>query len=391
MKTWKRIVTLCLAAVLLLNLTACAGTAGTTEPAAPHTSAPVPEFAPQPSETEPTQSDSAVPYTVTDILGRKIEIPAEVTKIVGLGSAPRFLTYAGAADRLVGLSELEKSADPGMPYAYVNAELFAKCAAVSSGGSGDTYYTEELVVLNPDLIFLNTSDAGAADELQAQVNIPVIALYARDFLDSNFTASLRLIGSVMGTEDHAETVISAVEGWIQDLDDRTKDISEEDKPSVYTGAVGFRGPHGFEGTYGAYPPFVAIHAKNVVDETGEDGAMLIDLEKVTVWDPDIIFLNPSNMYIVNEDYKTNAAFYDNLSAVRNGKLYSQVSFNYFSTNMELAIADAYYAATVIYPEQFRDVNFEEKAEEIFRVMIGSEYLSVLDEAGIGFGSVAIGE
>ena len=97
------------------------------------------------------------------------------------------------------------------------------------------------------------------------------------------------------------------------------------------------------------------------------------------------------MYLVNEDYATNKAFYDNLRAVQEGKLYSQVNFNYFSTNMELAIADAYYAGTIIYPEQFADVDFNAKAEEIFNTMIGMDYLKVLDDNGIGFGQMTIGE
>ena len=54
--------------------------------------------------------------TVTDILGRKVEIPAEVNKIIALSSAGRFIVYAGAAEKIVGLSELEMKGDPGMPF-----------------------------------------------------------------------------------------------------------------------------------------------------------------------------------------------------------------------------------------------------------------------------------
>lgn len=381
----KKAFSLLLALTLLLALAACGAAPATPAPAV--TEAPAEPPAPAAAEA-PTEK--AGPYTVTDILGREVAIPASVETVAALGSAGRFIVYAGAADKIAGLSDLEKSADPGMPFAYANKALFAECASVSSGGGKDTYYTEEIVMLDPDLIVLLTSDPAAADELAAQLQKSVLAVYARDFLDPNFTASLRLLGSVLGTEEHAETVAAAVEGWVADLDARTADIPEEDKPTVYTGGVGFRGPHGFEGTYGAYPPFVAIHANNVVDQTGEAGAMLIDLEKVTVWDPEIIFLNPSNMYIVNEDYGTNAAFYDSLSAVKNGRVYSQVTFNYFNTNMEIAIADAYYAGCILFPEQFADVDFNARAEEIFRAMVGMEYLSVLDENGIGFGEITIG-
>jgi len=119
--------------------------------------------------------------------------------------------------------------------------------------------------------------------------------------------------------------------------------------------------------------------------------MLIDREKITEWDPDIIFLNPSNMNLVNEDYKKNKNFYENLSAVKNGRIYSQVSYNYNWTNVEIAIADAYYAGCIIYPERFVDIDFNEKAEEIFKTMLGQTYLEVLDNAGIGFGPVIIGK
>jgi iron complex transport system substrate-binding protein len=59
--------------------------------------------------------------------------------------------------------------------------------------------------------------------------------------------------------------------------------------------------------------------------------------------------------------------------------------------MELAIADAYYAGIIVYPEQFAGVDFNQKAEEIFKTMVGMEYLKVLDDAGIGFGPIKIGQ
>ena len=96
------------------------------------------------------------------------------------------------------------------------------------------------------------------------------------------------------------------------------------------------------------------------------------------------------MYLVNEDYAVNATFYDNLRAVKEGKIYTMVSYNYYWSNQELAIIDAYYVGTVIYPEQFADVDFAAKADEIFNVMLGCSYLSVLEENGSGFGTLMIG-
>jgi len=375
----KKVLALLIAAVLILSLAGCGSNTANTNSAA--------------NTQNNSTNEVSVPQTrtITDVLGRKVEIPANVEKIVTLSSAGRFVVYAGAADKIVGLSELEMKGDPGMPFAYANHSIFEKCTAVSSGGSGDTFYDEQLAVLDADVIIILTSEAAKADEIQKQYEKPVVAVYANGFLDKQFLDSLKIIGDVAGTAEHADKVCKAIQGWIDDLSARTKDIPEDKKPAVYNGGMGFRGPHGFEGTSAKYPPFMAVNIKNVADETGEKGAFLVDLEKVTVWDPDIIFLNPSNMYLVNEDYAKNAAFYDNLRAVKEGKLYSQVSFNYFSTNMELAIADAYYAGIIVYPEQFTGVDFNQKAEEIFKTMVGMEYLKVLDDAGIGFGPIKIGQ
>lgn len=395
----KHVLAFLLAAVLLLSLlSGCTGSAKPETPATDTQEIPTeakpetpetPETSPE--ETPSEEAPSAGPRVVTDILGRQVELPDEITEVAALGSAARMMTYAGCAGKIVGLSDLEKTADVGTPFAYANREQFAQCASISSGGSGDTVYAEELVVLDPDIIFYFGADADTLDDLQNQVGIPVIGLYADNFYDSNFFATLRLIGQVMGNEAHVEEVVTAIQDWIEDLDARTRDIPDADKPTVYTGALGFRGAHGFEGTSGQFPPFVAVHANNVVDETGETGTLLIDLEKVTQWDPEYIFLNPSSMYLVNEDYATNTAFYENLSAVQNGNLYSMVSYNYYWSNQEIAIVDAYYVGTIIYPEQFADVDFESKAEEIFNVMLGTDYLSQLAEAGIGYGQLTIGE
>ena len=381
----KKSIPLLLAAVMLLGLLAGCG----AEPqAAKDMAAPVTEAA---ARETTAASEEAGTRTVTDMAGRQVEIPAEVTRIATLESTARVVTYAGAADRIVGLSDMEKEGAAGMPYAYVNHERFADLAGVQPGGPSGEYYDEALAALAPDLIFTIYGDMDALNTMQQKLGIPVIALAFQGVFSDSLYEAIQLVGEVMGTQEHADDVVDHMKAWQKDLNDRTKDIPDDQKPTVYAGAVSFRGGHGIEGTIANYPPFQAINAVNVVDETGEKGAVLIDKEKLVVWDPDILFLTPGNMHFVNDDYKLNPDLYNNLSAVKNGKVYSQVSYNYFYTNVELAIADAYYAGSVIYPEQFADVDFAAKAEEIFTVMLGQPYLEILEANGDFFGPITIGE
>lgn len=337
-----------------------------------------------------SSQDSSATRTVTDVYGRQVEIPAEIETAAAIGGAARIMTYCGCADKLIGVTDMDKEDAVPMPYSVVNANNFANLPSVGSGGANDTCYIEELVKLNPDVI-IGLTDEDTIKNVAEKTGIPVVGIYPESMFDESFYSAIELVGQVMGTEEHCAEVVDYIKGCQKDLDDRTKDIPDEDKPTVYAGAVSFRGAHGFEGTYANYPPFTAIHAINVVDETGEKSALLIDLEKVAVWDPDIIFLNPTNMNLVNEAYAKNEAFYNNLKAVKNGNVYTQISYNYNWTNMEIAIADAYYAGKIIYPQQFSDIDPVAKADEIFTVMLGQPYYDKLVAAGSSFGKITIGE
>lgn len=328
--------------------------------------------------------------TVTDLLGRTVPIPRQVKTVAAVNSAARLLVYAGAAPRLTGVTELDRQGYTGMPYSYVCKDFFETLTVIGSGGSNDLIYTENLVMLSPDVVFALTGDAARLDHLSRQTGLPFVGLSASGMFADDFIESLTLIGTVAGCREQAAKVCTALKEWRNDLSCRTQTAAGK-KPSVYMGGMGFRGPHGFDGTCADYPPFTVIGADNIADRTGYSGPFLMNPEEVAAADPDIIFLNPSNLYLIREDYRKNPAFYRHLSAVREGKIYSQVSYNYNSTNMEIAVADAYYAGFILYPEAFADIRFEEKAEEIFQTMLGCGYLPVLEAAGIGFGPLTLGE
>lgn len=374
----KKISSLLLAMVLILAL--FAGCSPESDPA----SSAAPSEAP-PASAEPTTR------TITDMADREVEIPVTINTVATLGATARILTYAGCADKIVGLTDLEKKGDAGMPYCYINADKFANLTSIASGGASSETYEEALATLKPDVIFTSYSDIEQVKTLQAKMGVPVISLSYKGIFSDSVYAALKLVGDIMGTQDRCAKLSETMKGWQKDLNDRTKDIADADKPTVYAGAVSFSGGHGIEGTYGKYPPFVAINAKNVVDETGEESAVIIDKEKIVVWDPDIIFLTPGNMHLVNEDYNTNPSFYTNLKAVKNGDVYSQINYNYYGCNIELAIADAYYAGMVVFPDKFTDIDFEKKADEIFTEMLGQPYMQVLKDNGNAFGKVTVGE
>lgn len=374
----RRLLATLLTLLTLLSLTAC-GSAG------------------QESDDVQTaaESDSTATRVVVDSFGREVEIPGEVKTIVCTGSgALRMICYLQCTDKLIGVEDTDKEYETSTlrDYAHVYYETFRDLPSIGKGGgTSNTAYVEELITLQPDVI-LSGYTQEALEDLQSATGIPCVSIRAQsiNFIDESFYTAMRVAADVLGAQDRCEEVLSYIDACKADLTDRTADIPEEEKPTCYTGAVTFSGAHGFTGTYSNFGPFMAIGARNVADEAGETGYFDADPEKIVAWDPDLIFLDPGNMDLVNDEYASNPGYYDALRAVQEGKLYSCISFNNYSTNVGYAIADAYYAGIVMFPEQFADVDIAAKTDEILEFLLGDAYYDEMVADGLSFGVMELG-
>ena len=325
-----------------------------------------------------------------DAAGRTVEIPAEVDQVVCVGvGALRYTCYVGGADRVIGVEDYETK--PGMSrlYNYVNFDKFKDLPVIGTNGEP---FVEEIVGVDPQVIVMSSYAKQDADELSEKTGIPVVVVPGSDTtLDDKAYETIRILGELYGLEDRAETLTAYLRGVQKDLDDRTASIPEESKPACYVGGVSFKGQHGFEGTEAYYGPFELIHAKNLANTTDQTGAFNIDVEQVLAWDPDVIFLDFNGMSLIKEDYEAHPDFYNALTAVQEGKVYSQISFRSSASNLETALADAYYAACIMFPEAFSDVDPVEKAGEIFEALLGTNPYEDLKGAGYEFRPITIGE
>ncbi|MEG1205439.1 MAG: iron ABC transporter substrate-binding protein [Angelakisella sp.] len=373
----KKLIALLLSAVMVLSFAACSNAAAPSGAS---------------GEASSSESVSSLPETrmITDGAGRKVEIPQTVESIVCVNvGALRYTTYMQAQDLVVGVEDYEQKPTMSRLYNYVNFDAFSKLPVIGKNGE---HYPEAIVAADPDVIIMAAFDDNDADALQQKTGIPVVVVPSSDTtMDDRAYETFRIMGEVYGKQDRANELIAYMDSVKADLDARTKDVGEENKPTVYVGGVSFKGAHGFEGTEANYGPFEIIHAKNLANQTGQSGAFDIDLEQVLAWDPDVIFLDFNGMDLIKKDYATNAAYYNSLSAVQQGKVYSQISFRSSASNLETALADAYYAATILYPQQFADIDPEKKAGEIFEMLLGANPYSDLKEAGYEFRAIQIGE
>ena len=380
----KRVLSLLLAVALLAAV--CAGCAKGTEDSKQTT-----ETSAEPTQAAgPTAQETQTARRFTDGNGRAVELPEQVERVVCCGvGALRYTVYLGAQDRVVGVEDYETK--PGMArlYNYVNFDRFSTLPVI--GGNGEPY-VEQIIAVDPQVIVLSAYAQVDPDELQEKTGIPVVVVPGSDTtLDQKAFDTIRLLGELYGAEDRAEELTAYLSGLTQELADRTGSISEADKPSAYVAGVSFKGNHGFEGTEAGYGPFALIGAKNLADSTGQTGAFDVDLEQVLAWDPDVIFLDYNGMDLIREAYAEKPDYFNSLTAVQEGRVYAQISFRSYASNLDTALADAYYAASVLYPQAFVDVNVEEKVGEIFTELLGSNPYPELKAAGYVFGEISLGQ
>ncbi len=336
------------------------------------------------------ETDVVSGRTLTDYLDRQVELPETVTSVVCVGvGALRYTCYMGAADLVVGVEDYETKAGISRLYNYVHFDKFKDLPIIGTNGQP---YTEEIINIAPQVIVMSQYASVDADDLQAKTGTPVVVVPGSDTaLDNGAYETIRILGELYSLESRATELTDYLKGIQKDLTERTKDIPEDEKPSVYVAGISFKGNHGFEGTEAGYGPLSLINAKNLADTTGQTGAFDIDLEQVLSWDPDIVLLDFNGMDLIGEDYAKNPDYYRSLTAVQEGKVFSQISFRSFASNLETALADAYYAACVIYPDQFQDIDPVTKAGEIFEKLLGTNPYADLKEAGYEFRPVTIGE
>lgn len=341
----------------------------------------------------PALASAAAAQVVQDMAGRSVRAPKAVQRIVALGpGALRLVVYLGAMDRVVGVEEAEKGRFPfaARPYGLAVRERIMALPSVGEGGAGRNPDPERILALKPDLIVAVGLDAAQVSGLEAKTGIPVLVLDYGDIgvFREEALKSLELLGRVLGREKRAADILRFIDACREDLQRRRAGIGNLEKPSVYVGGIGHKGRHGLNSTEAGFLPLVYAGGQNVADETGRRGHLFIDREKLLAWNPDVIFIDVNGLDLIVADYAANTAFYHALGAVKTGRVYSLFPYNFYGTNIEVALADAYFIGKVIYPGRFRDIDPGKKAAEIVRFIVGRPVFEEMKDAYRGFGAVS---
>lgn len=320
---------------------------------------------------------AAETLTLTDMAGRRVTVPLNPDRIVAIGPGTlRLMVYLEAQDKVAGVEEMEKANPGGRPYWIANPELarLPRCGPGGPAAINKKPDLEALMALAPQVIFTTYMDADLADEVQNTLGIPLVSLsYGRfaTFDDAVFD-SLAIAGRILGREDRAEAVVSAVLAMKDDLRKRTEGVPEEARPWGYVGGIGYRGAHGIESTEASYMPMAWTNIRNLAEEGPPriGGHLFMDKEALLRLDPEVIFIDGGGLDLVAEDFRRSPKFYGALKAFQTRRVHVLLPFNAYTTNIDTALADAYAIGKILYPDRFRDIDPEAKADEIYSFLVG---------------------
>lgn len=225
---------------------------------------------------------------VTDGAGNEVEVPVNIERFAVSGGPFSVMTWCleeGSSERLVAMQ-------PGN-YMPQNADFYAKYdphfaeVAENPGINADcSINIEELMNLDPDVVFLWDTQTAEAEKLKEVGIIPVMINSAAQTFD-DYTSQITMIGNVLGREEQAAKLVNKFTETEEYFASRAEDVANAEKTSfLYLQTSGLS----VASSLTAYTDFMNKCGGVNVTADSEGGTGLgywitVDMEQIMVWGP----------------------------------------------------------------------------------------------------------
>jgi len=304
--------------------------------------------------------------TVTDQLGRQVEVPKNIQRIAALHHLGGHIAFAlGQQDKMVVQSLAGK-----LGKAMISAD--DKFAAKSPLPTTSKVNLEEMSVLNPQVVFVYASfDTEQIQQLES-AGMKVIAIRGETIAES-FEA-VKLMAKVLGCEERGTKYITACQKLLAMVQDRVGSIPMEKRPKVM-----FAGPKNVltVATGDMLQASIAELAggQNVAAELKGYWSD-VSPEQVSTWNPDFIFLSSSlDLHDVDSIY--NDYRFNTVKATQEKKVYVFPSnIGWWDFPAPHCVLGIVWTAKTLYPEKFADVDMTKVADEFYTEFLGYSFTSL---------------
>ena len=336
--------------------------------------------------------------TIIDHDGVEVVLPEKVERVVVCDILPLpsvLAVFFDSADKLVGISGTSMgAAENGLLGELYPAILEAETGFID----GSTVNVEELMKLQPDVVFYNASRTELGQQLRT-AGFPAVAVSVNKWeYDSIETLNnwIALLSEIFPDNDRTAIVEEYSDRIYALVRERVADIPDKDRERVlflyqYSETNLLTSGGKFFGQWWAD----AIGAVNVAGELTTDNSVSVSMEQIYGWDPELIFITNFTTAGPADLYGNTVGTYDwsGIAAVEQQRVYKMPLGMYrsYTPGVDTPITLLWLAKTA-YPELFGDIDIiaETKAyyHEVFGIELRDDQAAAIftpaADAGAGF-------
>lgn len=312
-------------------------------------------------------------HVVTDMIGRRVEIPKKISKAYSTGQPGVVALYTINPDMLLGwcIKPAKEEAD------YIDSKYLGLPVLGLMQGSNDTANREEIMLRSPDIIimmtYINDSTATDADELQERMGIPVVFL---DCALNKIPDAYRFLGDVLDQSERTEILASYSEDVLKNAEEIAKNMGDKERISVYY-AQGSKGLQTAPKGSSHSEVIDLVGGENVVVLSADaDVRLTVNMEQILSWNPDVIIAsyNMSNGTVKGNDnilsiIGNGHEAWSLVSAVQNNMFFSTPCYPYNWLDLPPSvnrIIGVLWMGNLLYPDDF-DLDIKEETREFYKL------------------------
>ncbi|WP_181391730.1 ABC transporter substrate-binding protein [Methanospirillum lacunae] len=301
--------------------------------------------------------------TVTDMTGRVVTVPSEISTVLCNWLPAMMVVYMVAPDKLGAWNSM-----PGAGYfpdKYANLPVIGRVS------------DETLQSMKPDVVIIGSAigiggevKRSTIDDEQKKLDpIPVVAISETSNIlnESMFVQPVQYVGKFLGEEKQAEDMVAFYKKVVSQVKEGAAKIPEDKKVKVYyaEGAKGVQtDPKG--SNHAALIDIAGgINVADFAIPTGQ-GMTEVSMEQIISWNPDVILASDPQFYASVKSDPT----WQGINAVKNGRVYfiPSTAYSWFDrpTGMNQIIGIPWTAKT-LYPEYFKDMDLESLVKEYHKI------------------------
>lgn len=332
---------------------------------------------------------------VTDLLGREVKLSKDdKDHVVCIGAgALRLYSYIGENENLVGVEDIDRDVNKNpfenisRPYYDLNKEFYKTLPSCGKGGPQNQYpEIESIIACNPTLIISEYTDKNQADMLQQKTGIPVVSVsYGNDSVfDTKIKQSIELLGTILDEKEKAEKLNQFISDSKKELKEKAESAAEAPSP-LYIGCLG---NWGNQDIYSTSSDYILFNVSNIPNALSSDYALVegkIEAEKFISLNPSKIVLDSGGIGRFKDTYEKNKSIFNSMDAFKNGEIYLQMGYNVYFTNLEIALMDAYFLASIAYPTVYQNFDLEAKYNEISTAFLGVPFYDEICKKPMSYG------